>query len=235
VTALRFVREILRRAGVHAWLTPPRGADLFTDLRNDLPELNVRTVFDVGANVGQSTIQYLAEFPMATIHAFEPMPSTFADLTRNVGNDRRVKLHQLALSSATGELMMDPTDDSCTALISERGTIRVKVETLDNIVPTDRINFLKVDAEGHDLKVLEGAVRLLDDRRIDVAQIEVGLSPRHSLHVRFEEVKAFMEAKGMELFCLIDQFPNFVPGAPYLQRADAVFISDELVKASLRR
>jgi hypothetical protein len=52
--------------------------------------------------------------------------------------------------------------------------------------------------------------------------------------VRFEEVKAFMEAKGMELFCLIDQFPNFVPGAPYLQRADAVFISDELVKASLR-
>jgi FkbM family methyltransferase len=205
---------------------------VFADLRNDLPTLQVRTVFDVGANIGQSVKKYLAEFPTATIHTFEPVPSTFAKLAKNVGGNPRVRLHQLALSSAPGELMMEPTDDPCTALVSENGTIPVKADTLDNIVPTGRINFLKIDAEGHDLEVLKGASNLLAERRLDIAQVEVGMSPRHALHVRFEDAKAFMEANGMELFCLIDQFPNFVPGAPYMQRADAVFISDAVIRAS---
>jgi FkbM family methyltransferase len=222
---LAYVRKALRKAGVHAWITPPRGADLFADLRNDLPNLRVETVFDVGANVGQSVETYLREFPSATIFSFEPVPSTFAELKANVGGNARVKLHQLAFGSGSGELRMSvPAGHSDTAFVSDKGDIAVKVERLDRFF-SGQINFLKIDAEGYDLEVLKGATRLLARRSIDAIQVEVGMSPRHSLHCRFEDVKAFMEANGMELFSIIDQTPNFIPGGPYMQRADAVFIS----------
>ena len=75
-------------------------------------------------------------------------------------------------------------------------------------------------------------MRLLNDRLIDVVQIEVGMSRRHDLHVRFEDAKAWLEPRGMELFSIIGQSPNYVPGAPYMQRADAVFISDAVITSS---
>lgn len=228
MSKVAFIREFARKRGIHAWLTPPRGADLFADLRNDLPHVQMRTVFDVGANVGQSVETYLAEFPDATIHSFEPVPNTYAQLSNRFGGNPRVKLHQLAFGAEAGELRMTvPEGYSDTAFISDDGDIAVPVRTLDSFW-TDRINMLKIDTEGHDLKVLEGGKGLLAQQLIDVIQVEVGMSPRHHLHVRFEDMKAFMEANGMELFSIIDQAPNFVPGAPYMQRADAVFISEAL-------
>jgi FkbM family methyltransferase len=218
----------MQRRGLYAWRTPPRGADLFADLRNDLPRLEVRTVFDVGANVGQSVVKYLSEFPEATIFSFEPIPETFTQLQMNVGHNARVKLHNIALGAEPGELRMNlPEGHSDTAFISDDGPIPVPAQTLDHFF-AGPINFLKIDTEGHDLEVLKGAGHLLRDSRIDVIQVEVGMSPRHSLHVRFEDMKGFMETNGMELFSIIDQTPNFVPGGPYMQRADAVFISKSI-------
>ncbi|MFL6733645.1 MAG: FkbM family methyltransferase, partial [Sphingomicrobium sp.] len=103
---LAFFRKALRRFGIYAWRTPPRGSDLFSDLATDLPLLQVTTVFDVGANVGQSVETYLREFPTATIHAFEPVPDTFAQLQANVGHNARVAIHNIAFGAKPGELKM---------------------------------------------------------------------------------------------------------------------------------
>jgi FkbM family methyltransferase len=197
-------------------------------LRQSLPDLHFRSIIDVGANVGQSVERYLVEFPGSVVHCFEPVPSTFDQLFEKFVGNPRVHLHKLALGSKPGAAMMRPDGGSSTFRVSSDGYVPVEIGTLDEFCASQgiqHVNFLKVDTEGFDLEVLMGAVELIARSAIDVVQVEVGMSPRHHVHVRFEDVKAFMESKGMELFSIIDQMRNFVPGGPYLQWADAVFIS----------
>lgn len=133
---------------------------------------------------------------------------------------------------------MRPDGGSSTFRVSSDGYVPVEIGTLDEFCQAqgiEHVNFLKVDTEGFDLEVLMGAVGLLGRNAIDVIQVEVGMSPRHHIHVRFEDVKAFMESKRMELFCIIDQMQNFVPGGPYLQWADAVFISQAVTERYRRK
>src|SRR5437763_2740955 len=58
----------------------PRGTDLYVDLREVIRPEDVATVFDIGANLGQSAIKYAEHFPRATIYSFEPVSATYRQL-----------------------------------------------------------------------------------------------------------------------------------------------------------
>jgi len=59
-------------------------------------------IFDVGANIGVFSLFAAGQWPGALIHAFEPVPSVFQVLVRNVWAIGRVVPHQLALGAAAG-------------------------------------------------------------------------------------------------------------------------------------
>lgn len=222
------IKRALERMDIFAWRTPPRGAHLFADLKKSLPRLNVATIFDVGANVGQSVEKYLQAFPAAAIHSFEPIPATFAVLSKRFGTHPNVRLHQVALGSESGTARMSVEGTSDVFRISDGGTEEVPVSTID-LFDIERISFMKVDAEGYDLEVMKGAVGKLRGQQIDVVQVEVGMHPQNDLHVRFEDMKGFMEQNGMKLFSIFEQSPFYAPPSPSMYRADAVFISNAMV------
>ncbi len=57
--------------------------------------------FDVGANVGSFAL--LMAHAGAEVHAFEPLPATYAILESNVAHAARINAHQIALSDKAGE------------------------------------------------------------------------------------------------------------------------------------
>src|SRR5215467_1742517 len=59
------------------------------------------TVLDIGAHVGAFTLWANMRWPGSTIHAYEPSPSTFSYLERNVGGLRNVVLHPEAVFPGT--------------------------------------------------------------------------------------------------------------------------------------
>ncbi len=66
-TVLKSPTQGLRRlferlTGTHIFRNLPRGVDRFADIRHYLPNVRIATVFDVGANVGQSARSYVANF-----------------------------------------------------------------------------------------------------------------------------------------------------------------------------
>jgi FkbM family methyltransferase len=142
-------------------------------------------VFDVGANRGDYTAMLLAELgsPLE-VHCFEPSPAAFADLERRLGNEASVRLHDLGLGDVEGEreLLSDRPGSEAATLYGRAGIAqgraeRVRLRRLDAVVEElaiPRVDFLKVDAEGHDLAVLAGAGELLDGRRIGAIQFEHG-------------------------------------------------------------
>lgn len=107
-------RTLERLTGLRIASRLPRGVDLFRDLREALPPLEVRTVLDVGANVGQSARDYLRHWPHARIHCFEPVTATFDALVRNLAGDPRVRCHRVALGSSEGggRMVLDGTSRS---------------------------------------------------------------------------------------------------------------------------
>lgn len=147
------------------------------------------TIFDVGANVGNYTL-LLKEIlgDKGVIHSFEPSHKTFDKLKINVKNQTRIHLHNFGLGiSNTNTILYSDSDESGLASIYKRRldhfkidmnqSEEIKIKTLDSFCidqNIEHIHFLKLDVEGNELKVFEGASKMLNSGGIDFIQFEFG-------------------------------------------------------------
>ena len=157
-------------------------------MRSKKPEEAI-VVFDIGANVGDWTIMAANIFERATIYSFEPIPSTFSILSKNVIDYGLVVPSNIALGSRRCCLeMYDYSNNSAsqrasiyqealTMRASGVGSVKLQVQattvdlfTLEHRV--DHISFMKIDVEGHEFEVLRGASDLIKNGRVDFIQFE---------------------------------------------------------------
>ena len=89
--------------GTRIYRVLPRGLDPFADIRTHLPFLEVSTIFDVGANVGQSAKKFSRYFPNSEIYCFEPVAETYRELQRELGARFNVHTFQFALGARPGQ------------------------------------------------------------------------------------------------------------------------------------
>jgi len=119
-------------------------------------------VFDIGAYVGDTALWFSkAVGPQGKVYAFEPEPSNFEKLKANLerNNVTNVIPLQLALSENEGEMQI-ASGGGISVITETAGDTSVKVTTVDKFVEANklpRVDFIKMDAEGHELKVLAGA------------------------------------------------------------------------------
>ncbi|MCU1307294.1 MAG: hypothetical protein JWN45_1989 [Acidobacteriaceae bacterium] len=170
-------------------------------LLNQKSAENELVVFDVGANVGEWT-KRLIDHSGATkfiVHAFEPASATFSILTKNLADlPSRVLLLNQALSNEVGTASFYVVGAGLGINSLHKGpgqvesTERVQLNTVDAYCRNaniSRIDLLKIDAEGHDLSVLEGARAMLQARAISMLQFEYNhrwIESRHFLKDAFE-------------------------------------------------
>lgn len=239
----RKARNLFERLmNIHIYREQPRGIDCIQDIANSLPRFRVEIVFDVGANVGQSAVVYLARFPKSHIYCFEPVGNTFHNLQANLKCNERVDCYQLALgsSNSSGEMVMESSSDMSYLLgqaKESRTNSHVITEVVDIVAldhfchskKIDQINYLKIDTEGRDLEVLKGAANMLTEHKIDFVEVETGMNPRNKWHVPFEILKRFLESHGYFLFGIYEQVNEFPSGEPHLRRANSLFISHRTI------
>jgi len=136
---------------------PPHGLSFAADYRRKFPNKRIRLIFDVGANVGQSVVEFQRDFPSAVILSFEPDRNSFDILQRVNG-----RAYNLALSSSPGQLRFDNRSpvSEVRAIACDQGDESlpiVSVTTVDQFCSEQNIkhiDLLKIDTEGHDLEVL---------------------------------------------------------------------------------
>ena len=117
---------------------------------------------DIGANWGWFSL-LVASRPgfRGRIHAFEPMPETFADLAgvvRGMGLEGRIVCHAVALSDREGsDRMAIPGDlKSGSARLDRNGGTVIRLNTLDRMA-LPPASVIKMDVEDHEAEVLRGA------------------------------------------------------------------------------
>jgi FkbM family methyltransferase len=154
--------------------------------RLGLPKTLDGAVIDIGANIGAFTLDCAARYPHVEIHAYEPDPDTCRVLRRNVAANRlegRVKVWNEAVSATAGPLTLWRGENSAVAsafLADRKGeawlATGVTFETVAGRAGR-RIGLLKIDAEGAEAEILEGARALLDSVERVVAEYHEWLVP----------------------------------------------------------
>jgi FkbM family methyltransferase len=132
------------------------------------------TFFDVGANIGLITFSVGARRPDLSIHAFEPDPTNASRWRRNLAINPRVtaRLEEVAVGEAMHNAVLNRGNESGWSFIADSGPefgVEVQVISLDAYAAAwniDQIDILKVDVEGYEARVLEGAASLLTTRKI---------------------------------------------------------------------
>lgn len=178
----------------------------------DLPD-GIATVFDVGANRGQFMLWASHRFPGARIWSFEPLPAAREVLASVVPEGRDVTISPLGLGAAAGRsaFHVAQADDSSSLLEAGEEQLRmapgsaagekieIEVARLDETVEADfaRPALLKIDVQGTELDVLEGAAGLLG--RIDFILAECSFVELYRGQALAHEVIAFLAGRGFRL------------------------------------
>ncbi|MFD2036379.1 FkbM family methyltransferase [Belliella marina] len=150
----------------------------------DLKEQQIKVVFDVGANVGNWSKTISGVNNDCIVHAFEPVEETYQKLQENTKSNKLIKTNNLALSDKeeTIEFNFYPKGSYFSSIYDNQLGKDAKKVSINCVKGDDyclengieNIDFLKIDTEGAEHKVLEGFTRMLSEKRIKIIQFEYG-------------------------------------------------------------
>jgi len=201
-----------------------QGISLYEDLLRAGIEPNI--IFDVGANVGETAYEFLCTWPSAYLYCFEPVEETYLKLLSNMSPFKNVSCYRKAVGNRQGKAVIHVHEESGMSSISVNEgnrTERVEISTLDHVsdhIEINKIDLLKVDVEGYEKNVLEGACELLNQKRIASIFIEVGFSG--SRHTPLPDIQSLLQPHGFVLTALHDQRSN--PDNNEIRHANALFV-----------
>jgi FkbM family methyltransferase len=147
-------------------------------------------VFDVGANVGQFSELFATGYPgKFVVHCFEPSRAAHAILIERFGEDPRFRVNRIGLSSAPGAMSLyyDAPASGLASVyrrslahkpdLQPNTSEEIAVSTVDAYCAehgVEQIDLLKIDTEGHELQVLEGAAALIGAGKVGLVLFEFG-------------------------------------------------------------
>jgi len=232
------ISQRLREAVLSHYLVPYSRFGLDAGLVPHLAKGTPITLVDVGANRGDFAAAIRAHSGLRSAVLVEPQ----ADLARGLQErfpERSVHVEAAAVSDRNGTAQFDVLQaDSCSSLLPIRAEagfndrhidVRVKarqevrVTTLDQVLdahglgPT--IDVLKLDTQGNELQVMNGATRAM--QRVRLLWIEVSFRSLYEGDVQFAEVHDYLSARGFRFFSLHDVFRG---ANRELLQADALFL-----------
>lgn len=183
--------HVVQRGERHDWDT----AQLIT---NFLREGD--TFVDVGANIGLYTLPASRIVGASgSVVAVEPSPVNRARLEENLALNgiSSVRIEACALGECDGELAFND-DDALAHVSMTGGGLKVPVRILDEKIPGGEISLMKVDVEGFELSVFEGATLSMQAGRLPVIVFEMNRS--HDRYgVTADDIFGFLKAQGYQI------------------------------------
>lgn len=197
----------------------------------------IGVALDVGANRGQFASQLRTRGFAGVIHSFEPLAAPFAALAGMAARDPRHYAHCLALSDGAGEaeIFVGENDQTSSLHRPDRGedsaigrahavagSERIRIERLDTFCREAGIDagacFLKLDVQGHEMKVLAGAGDLLKD--VPLLQLELSLVPIYEGETGFGAFVDFIQREGFRVRAIRPNY--FDPDDATLAQVDVI-------------
>jgi FkbM family methyltransferase len=184
-------------------------------------------------------LQFARMCPRAQVIAFEMMPPTFAQLKSNIKSVPRIHAHCVGLSDESGTATLRIEQDSQLNSLRNREatpdgakTVPIALRRLDDMAAElgiAAIDLLKVDAEGFDLQVLKGAVKLFEAGQVRAVWVEVDFGNSSIVHGNFIDIAGWLAQWGLRPLGFYDTMVLERNGAAYLDYTNALFVREASV------
>jgi len=127
-------------------------------------------IVEVGANIGASIVPLINQHPKFHLHCFEPVPIFHTLLKQNIASYKanKVTVINKAVGNAHGaklEIAVGLGTAGASGTDGKFETVQVEMTTLDQYAEDKRPCLIKIDVDGHEMKVLEGAKAMLVKHR----------------------------------------------------------------------
>jgi FkbM family methyltransferase len=237
MSVLHNLRKWLWRQGIDVSRVTPATNEL-ARRKSLLAEYAIDRVLDVGANEGQYAMELRKTLEFTgDILSFEPMKEVFRRLEQNARHDpkwqvfnwalgdsnTRCAIHVAGNSVSSSLLPMLPAHLAASPESRDIGRETIDVRTLDSLLdsvcPTGTRIYLKLDAQGSEGRIIQGAEHAL--ARIDTIQTEMSLIPLYDGAPRIDEMIRLLREKGYELVSLESGFTD--PASGHMLQADGIF------------
>ncbi len=125
-------------------------------------------VYDIGAHVGYFSILCSGIVgKKGIVYAFEPVPMNLLFLKKHIRINKcdNIRVCDICVSDTVGEEYFDNTEGSATGHLSPEGKLKVRVNTLDNMLTSREIqppDFIKINAEGAEQSILAGCMKITE-------------------------------------------------------------------------
>lgn len=214
----------------------PNGRFMVLDLKR--AGIYPKTIFDVGANVGQTGLYYNLHFPHATVYCFEPVADTYAEMVKNTRENRQIICINKALGSSKGEakIYKSTTYSGIASLngqgndsFSQEETIGVDTGlNICNEYKIDTVDVLKIDVEGFEIEALNGFGDLLKNN-VKAIYIEVGFDPDDACKTHMSEILNYLRPHGFIASGLYDSY-RLGKNKLKLNHADLLLVNTNLIE-----
>jgi len=172
-------------------------------------------ILEAGAHIGTDTLKMATYWPHSIIHAFEPVPAVLKELEGRIASFTNVYCYPLALSNTSGETTLfvsnGESNGSSSLLppkehliihpsVSFDEKILVKTITIDDwarISNIQKVDFLWLDLQGVELKVLKSGTELL--KSVKVIYTEVSLVENYEGGELYSDLREWLEFKGFRV------------------------------------
>ncbi|MEZ4857337.1 MAG: FkbM family methyltransferase [Flavobacteriaceae bacterium] len=213
------------------------------DLRRRMTLWNhfeIKTILDVGANRGQyGKLSRTIGFK-GTILSFEPLSLAYSKLEKEAKKDQNWHIFNFALGDTKETVSINISDNLYSSSILDitethvsgapqsvyKDSEEIQVDTLDAVFPTLKDKkgniFLKIDVQGYEKNVLEGAKETL--KQIKGIQIEMSLQELYKGEMLYYDMITYLGNLGFTLYSLENGFYNKETGQ--LLQVDGIFFRD---------
>jgi FkbM family methyltransferase len=198
---------------------------------------DINTILDVGANAGQYSMAIRKAGFRGRIISFEPLSEAYRELKINCSRDKNWDSFNYALGDDNSFSSINvsghspsssflPMTDTHREVAPGSGYIReeqIEIKTLDSVFNSLGLTgtnvFLKVDTQGYEKKVLDGAVSSLG--KIKGIQLELSATKLYEGEENYYSICSFLESRNFRLVRIIPGFSDKVSGE--MLQFDAVF------------
>jgi FkbM family methyltransferase len=241
MTAKSVLKRFFRACGLEVQRLRTSNSE-YQVLKDALRASGAQVVIDVGANLGQFARQVFDTGFRGTVVSFEAQPDVHRELVRRAaaksGPAKWIVADCCALGSSTGTVEMNISQNSLSSSLlpmkrehadaapASRYVCKktVKLARLDDVapaaVPADVPLFMKIDTQGYEREVLDGAPRILE--RTVAVHVELSLLQLYEQAPSLVEMVTYLESRGFQLFGLLPVFRDDRDGR--LLQVDGIFM-----------
>jgi len=232
------LKDVIHRAGWVVHRFDPHAYTSFQTLQS-LEHARVDLVFDIGANIGQFAKELRWIGYKGEIVSFEPLSAAHGTLLEAARRDPLWHIHpRIAIGNFDGEIEINIAGNSVSSSVlpmldshssaeegsAYEGSERVPVARLDSVAPAyigpDNRFFLKVDAQGFEWEVLNGAAETLKNARGLLC--ELSLLPLYEGQHHWREMIDRLEGEGFTLWAIQKGFTDKKSGRS--MQVDIIFL-----------